>query len=100
MIPQLREQLGLPVPSWAHALGVSRQTVLRWELGQAQPTGLHREVMNGIKLAIDHGSDAQEVGRLVSLGIGALIFYGLCRTEKTAACCPSCDRGNHGKGEQ
>lgn len=73
----LRERLGLTRAEWARALNVHERTVARWEEYGTDPGGLASEVMRGIHIAIDHGVDAKEVGRLVSLGIGSLLFYGL-----------------------
>ncbi len=73
----LRERLGLSRAEWARALNVNERTVARWEDEATDPGGLASEVMKGIQFAIDQGSNAREVGRLVSLGIGSLLFYGL-----------------------
>jgi len=73
----LRERLGLTRAEWARALNVHERTVARWEEDDTDPGGLAGEVMRGVAFAIDHGLDAKEVGRLVSLGIGSLLFYAL-----------------------
>ncbi len=75
--PTLRERLGLTRAEFARALNVNERTVARWEDEGKDPGGLAVEVMRGIQFAIDQGVDAMEVGRLVSLGIGSLLFYGL-----------------------
>jgi DNA-binding XRE family transcriptional regulator len=73
----LRERLGLTRAEWARALNVNERTVVRWEEDETDPGGLASEVMRGIQIAIDQGVDAKEAGRLISLGIGSLLFYGL-----------------------
>jgi len=75
----LRERLGLSRAEWARALGVGERTVVRWETEDTDPGGLACEVMHGIENALEEGVDAERVGRLVRLGIGALIFHELMR---------------------
>jgi hypothetical protein len=76
----LREQLSLSRVEWARALNTNERTIERWENG-SEPSGLAAEVMRGIQNALDEGADPARVGRLVGMGIGALIYYGL--TNKT-----------------
>jgi ribosome-binding protein aMBF1 (putative translation factor) len=75
----LRERLGLSSSSWAKALSVSEATVKRWEDGSNEPSGLAEEVMRGISLALDEGADPERTGKLVALGIGALLQYELLK---------------------
>lgn len=74
---ELREKLGLSRGDWARALNVNERTVMRWEDEHTDPGGLALEVMRGIGNALEEGADPLRVGRLVSLGIGALIYYRL-----------------------
>lgn len=73
--------LGLGSQDLAKALGVAPITVARWEQGLNTPTGLQAEVLQGlynVALSIQQTRDlhhADTVRGLVTLGIGALIFY-------------------------
>jgi DNA-binding XRE family transcriptional regulator len=73
----LRERLGLARAEWARALGVQLITVKRWEDDDRDPGGLAAEVMRGITAALEDGADPARVGRLVSMGIGSLLCYGI-----------------------
>lgn len=73
----LRELLGLSRADWARALSVNAITVKRWEDEDADPGGLASEVMRGITAALEDGAEPSRVGRLVSLGIGSLLCYGI-----------------------
>jgi transcriptional regulator with XRE-family HTH domain len=73
----LRERLGLSRADWARALNVNERTVSRWEEDGTDPGGLASEVMRGISNALEEGADAARVGRLVSLGVSSLLFYGI-----------------------
>lgn len=75
----LRERLGLTPSAWAKALNVSEATTKRWEDGTTEPVGLHDEVMRGISFALDEGADPVRTGKLVALGIGALLQHELLR---------------------
>lgn len=72
----LRARIGLSRAEWARALNVNERTVARWEDGQ-EPGGVAAEVMRGISSALDEGADPKRVGRLVSLGVGGLLYYRL-----------------------
>lgn len=74
---EIRAALGLSRSEWAHALNVAERTVMRWEDEGAEPTGLAAEVMRGIGSALEEGCDAARVGRLIGMGIGSFIYYGL-----------------------
>jgi transcriptional regulator with XRE-family HTH domain len=78
----IREKLGLTRAEWARALGVHERTVMRWENDHTDPGGLAGEVMRGIAGALEEGAPPDRVGRLVSLGIGSLLFYELMREVK------------------
>ncbi len=73
----LRQHLGLTREDWARALNVNPITVKRWEDEDVDPGGLASEVMLGIGNALDEGANGKRVGRLVSLGIGSLLYYSL-----------------------
>jgi len=75
----LRGRLGLTRQEWSRALGVTERTVMRWENQGTDPGGLASEVMRGIENALAEGADPGRVARLVSLGIGALLFTELMR---------------------
>ena len=75
--PMLRARIGLSRAEWAHALGVNERTVMRWENDGAEPSGLAAVVITAITNAIEEGANPARVGRLVGMGIGALIYYGL-----------------------
>jgi transcriptional regulator with XRE-family HTH domain len=78
----LRTALGLTRSEWARALNVNERTVARWEDEAADPGGLTADVMRGIHNALEDGLDPKRAGRLVSLGVGSLIFYGLTGRKK------------------
>lgn len=77
----IEETLSLGSSDLAKALGVALITVTRWEQGLNTPTGLQAEVLQGlysVALSIQDARDQQHadtVRGLVTLGIGALIFY-------------------------
>ena len=73
----IRQKLGLSRSDWARALRVNERTVARWEDGNVDPGGLALEVMRGIASALEEGVDAKRASRMVSLGIGSLLFSGL-----------------------
>ena len=73
----LRESLGLSPAEWAKALSVNDRTIERWENGSTEPTTLAADVLRGIEQAINEGVDPKRAGRLIALGIGALICYAL-----------------------
>jgi DNA-binding XRE family transcriptional regulator len=73
----LRERLQLTASDWAKALSVNESTVRRWEDGSTDPAGVAIEVMRGIEMALDDGADPVRVGKRITLGIGALLCYGL-----------------------
>ncbi len=69
----------------AKALNVGPHTVGRWQSGANEPTGLQLEVLRGLyrtAVEVTDNSDekqAELIGGLVALGIGALIFYLLTK---------------------
>ncbi len=73
----LRERLGLSRSEWARALNVGVITVKRWEDEGTDPGGLATEVMRGILTALEDGAEPVHVGRIVSMGIGSLLCYGI-----------------------
>jgi len=81
----IRDTFGLTQKELAKALNVGPHTVGRWETGRNEPTGLQSEVIRGLHRTaseIDLKKDKQQadlVGGLIALGIGALIFYLLTR---------------------
>lgn len=76
----IRETLDLSQRALAKALGVAPYTVTRWEGGR-EPTGLSVAVLGGIhRAALEAQGDElrlQIIRGKVSMGIGALLFYGL-----------------------
>ncbi len=52
-IKEIRETLGLSQEALARLVGVSCQTVNRWELGKSSPSALARERLKGISDEID-----------------------------------------------
>jgi DNA-binding XRE family transcriptional regulator len=79
---ELRERLGLSRSEWARALNVNDRTIQRWEDDGVDPGGLANEVMRGIHNAIEEGVDPKRVGRLISLGVGSVLFTELLRELK------------------
>lgn len=77
----LRQALGLDQAAWAAALGITRPTAQRWEDGRTEPVGLAAEVLRGLEAALDAGADPKAVGRLVALGVGALVLRGIAFRE-------------------
>lgn len=83
----IRETFGLSQRALAKALNVGPYTVSRWESGQNSPTGLPLEVLQGLyntAVEVDRERNEQRraaIAGLVTLGIGALIFYLLSKTE-------------------
>lgn len=76
----LRAKLGLTRAIWARALGVNDRTVNRWEDDNTEPQGLAAEVIRGISLALDDGADPKRVGRLIGMGVGALLHDALTKS--------------------
>ncbi len=74
---ELRERLNLSRAEWARALNINIATVKRWEDDDADPGGLAAEVMRAVNNALAEGADAARIGRLLSLGIGSLLYYSL-----------------------
>lgn len=81
---RLREQLGLDVRAWARVLGVAARTAERWEADDVVPQGLPSEVFRGIASALDAGVPGVELGRSLSLGLGAYLHQSLLRAHKPA----------------
>lgn len=77
MSADLRERLKLSRAEWARALSVNERTVVRWEEEGADPGGMATEVMRGISHALDEGADPVWVSRVVSFGVGTLVYYRL-----------------------
>lgn len=79
----LREACDLSVASFAKLLGVDQRSVIRWEANQAEPTSSAREVMIGIRRAID--SDASsvraEIRDVLEVGGLALLIERLLKGE-------------------
>ena len=78
----IREQLALSRQEWARALNVNERTVVRWEDEGVDPGGTAMAIMMGIENAIADGVDPRRAGRLISLGIGSMIYYRLAEREK------------------
>lgn len=76
---RLREQLGLDLREWARVLGVAPRTAERWELDASVPQGLPSEVFRGLASALEAGAPGADVGRALSLGLGAFIHQSLLR---------------------
>ncbi len=75
---EIREKLAMSRADWAKVLNVNLATVVRWETGDHEPAGLAREVIRAISNALlEDGADVPRIGRQLSLGIGALIYYGI-----------------------
>lgn len=81
---RLREQLGMDVREWARVLGVAARTAERWEADDVAPQGLPSEVFRGIASALDAGVPGAELGRTLSLGLGAYLHQSLLRAHKPA----------------
>lgn len=82
---RLREQLGMDVREWARVLGVAARTAERWEADDVAPQGLPSEVFRGIASALDAGVPGAELGRTLSLGLGAYLHQSLLRARKPAS---------------
>jgi transcriptional regulator with XRE-family HTH domain len=86
----IRETFKLSQRDLAKALSVAPYTVMRWEAGKNEPTGLQEEVLRALyntaakTRAERNDAAAAAVGGMVALGIGALIFYLLTRDETPA----------------
>lgn len=81
-ITAVREALGLSVTTFAAALGVSTGTVYKWEDSKSpRPKGLSFAVLNALQAFVSTYKDYPDrvafAGQKLSLGLGALIFYGL-----------------------
>jgi hypothetical protein len=93
-VDKIRRGLGLDFSEFAKALNVSLATVHRWEdvdgtgrCRHAEPSGLAAEVLRGLEATIEETHrtmpkeeavhELRRLGRVVALGIGALICYGL-----------------------
>ncbi len=81
----IRHTFGLSQRDLAKALNVAPYTVARWEGGGNEPAGLQEEVLRALhRTAVETAprtDAAAKLGGLISLGIGALIFYLLTRDE-------------------
>jgi transcriptional regulator with XRE-family HTH domain len=77
----LRKKLGLSRVDWARALNVNERTVMRWENEGDAPGGLAAAVLRGIEGALAEGAEPARVGRLVGMGIHALVYRGLTEKE-------------------
>ncbi len=82
----IRETFGLSKRELAKALNVAPYTVARWEAGGNAPTGLQQEVLRALhRTAVETAprtdNSAANLGGLIALGIGALIYYLLTREE-------------------
>jgi transcriptional regulator with XRE-family HTH domain len=80
-VEKLRKKLGLSQYQLAHALNVNARTVVRWEEG-SEPKGLSASILYGIQNALEKGADPKQVGQRLSLGVGALLYYGLMEETK------------------
>ena len=84
----IRRTFSLSQRDLAKALNVAPFTVARWEAAGNAPTGLQEEVLRAlhstaVKTAARKNDDAaKEMGGLIALGIGALIFYLLTRDDE------------------
>jgi hypothetical protein len=73
---------------FAKALNVAPFTVQRWQAGSHQPGGLQEEIIlalynTAMRVERDGTVDeAERIGSLVGLGIGALIYYLLDETSR------------------
>lgn len=80
-IRQLRAAFGMSAADLARAMRIQLITVERWERGLVQPAGLPAEVLRALWLLVGEfrGNEAalRRVAGRLSLGIGALIYYGL-----------------------
>jgi DNA-binding XRE family transcriptional regulator len=93
-VDKIRRGLGLDFSEFAKALNVSLTTVHGWEnvdgtgtCRYAEPRGLAAEVLRGLEATIEETyrtmpkeeavHELIRLGRVVALGIGALICYGL-----------------------
>ena len=75
-LPALRKKLKMSRSDFARALNVHERTVERWETGSA-PTGLAAEVIKGLGHALATCDNHGRISRRLSLGVGALLCYGL-----------------------
>lgn len=84
----LRETLSLSQRDLARALGVAPVTVVRWESGANQPTGLQLEVLRALhSSALTVANDATKramIAGLIGMGIGALLFWALTQPRAQA----------------
>lgn len=73
----IRTTFNLGQRDLARALNVSPQTVLRWEDGSNNPTGLQEEMLRALHtVALQVQNDDRErqiIAGLIALGIGALL---------------------------
>lgn len=75
-VKRLRTRLGLSKAELARILNVAPLTVQRWDNGQP-PRGLSAVVLGAIEEAVTASTNAKAVGQKLSLGVGALVYYGL-----------------------
>lgn len=90
----IRETFNLSQRDLAKALNVAPYTVARWETSANEPAGLQQEVLRALyRTAVETASrtddSAANVGTLIALGIGALIFYLLTRDESVTKTKPA-----------
>lgn len=83
-IQQTCDLLGLTPNALARAMQISPNTMYRWLKGKSTPKGLSRTVLGGMYQAaiiLAEREDGERLAKLagakVSLGVGALLFYGL-----------------------
>ena len=75
-VKRLRTRLGLSKAELARILNVAPLTVQRWDNGQ-ETRGLAASVLAAIQEAADASVNAKAIGQKLSLGVGALVYYGL-----------------------
>jgi transcriptional regulator with XRE-family HTH domain len=91
----IRQTFGLDQRDLARAMNVAPYTVVRWESGWNEPTGLQAEVLGAlhsaaIKTAAKRDDTAAKaLGGLIALGIGALIFSLLTQEEPVTTAKPA-----------
>lgn len=75
-VKRLRKRLGLSRAALARILNVAPLTVQRWDNGQ-EPSGLSAAVLSAVDEAVSANAGADRVAKKLSLGVGALVYYGL-----------------------
>ncbi len=75
-VKRLRKRLGLSRAELARILNVAPLTVQRWDNGQ-ESRGLAASVLGAIDEAVADGASVRRIGQKLSLGVGALVYYGL-----------------------